>query len=245
MTPTGGVPVPTLLPTHEASRAGSPQHSAAAHAAPSALPLRIAIVNDYEVVAAGVAALLRPHAARVEVVELDLLRTPIEPVDVALYDTFGAPHGGIGKYRALLDTATVAKVVAYTGVESEDAVRDALATGVDGYISRGVETNVLVDSLVRVCAGERVIALTARPDASAPAAWPGKDHELTEREAEIVALIAQGYSNDEIAQACYLSINTVKTYIRSAYRKAGVRTRAQAVAWALRHGFALERKAAH
>ncbi len=73
--------------------------------------------------------------------------------------------------------------------------------------------------------------------------WPGKDNELTEREDEIVDLIAKCYSNDEIAQACYLSINTVKTYIRTAYRKAGVRTRAQAVAWALRHGFAPERKA--
>jgi len=53
----------------------------------------------------------------------------------------------------------------------------------------------------------------------------------------MLALIAQGLSNEDIASACYLSINTVKSYIRDAYRKIGVTTRPQAVAWALKNGF--------
>jgi DNA-binding CsgD family transcriptional regulator len=52
----------------------------------------------------------------------------------------------------------------------------------------------------------------------------------------MLALITQGRSNEEITAACYLSINTVKSYIRDAYRKIGVTTRPQAVAWALRNG---------
>ncbi len=60
--------------------------------------------------------------------------------------------------------------------------------------------------------------------------------ELTEREREIMTLISAGYSNDVIATRLYLSLNTVKTHIRSGYRKAGVTTRAQAVLWGLRHG---------
>jgi DNA-binding CsgD family transcriptional regulator len=59
---------------------------------------------------------------------------------------------------------------------------------------------------------------------------------LSTREAEILALIATGHSNLEIAERCFLSINTVKSYVRTTYRKIGVQTRAQAVAWAIHHG---------
>ncbi len=72
-----------------------------------------------------------------------------------------------------------------------------------------------------------------RPDSD----WPGKAQGLTVRESEIVALITQGLSNQEIADRSYLSINSVKTYIRTAYRKMGVERRAQAVLWGIRHGF--------
>ena len=60
---------------------------------------------------------------------------------------------------------------------------------------------------------------------------------LSQRESEIVALIAQGLSNAEVASRAYLSINSVKTHIRSAYRKMGVASRTQAVLWATEHGF--------
>jgi DNA-binding CsgD family transcriptional regulator len=60
---------------------------------------------------------------------------------------------------------------------------------------------------------------------------------LTAREAEVLALITQGFSNQEIAERSYLSINSVKTYIRTAYRKIGVTRRAQAVVWGMKHGF--------
>ncbi|WP_166139190.1 helix-turn-helix transcriptional regulator [Nocardioides ochotonae] len=64
-----------------------------------------------------------------------------------------------------------------------------------------------------------------------------RTHRLSEREAEILGLVAQGLSNPEIGEVLYLSVNTVKTYLRTAYRKIGLRTRAQAVTWALCHGF--------
>ena len=60
--------------------------------------------------------------------------------------------------------------------------------------------------------------------------------ELSAREREMVELIALGLSNEEIARHCYVTVNTVKTFIRSAYRKIGVTRRTQAVAWALEHG---------
>jgi len=60
--------------------------------------------------------------------------------------------------------------------------------------------------------------------------------ELSAREREMVELIALGLSNEEIARHCYVTVNTVKTFIRSAYRKIGVTRRTQAVAWALEQG---------
>jgi len=67
--------------------------------------------------------------------------------------------------------------------------------------------------------------------------WPGRDHGLSAREAEIVALITQGLSNEQIADRMFLSVNTVKSYIRSAYQKMRVNNRARAVLWGVDHGF--------
>ena len=67
--------------------------------------------------------------------------------------------------------------------------------------------------------------------------WPGRAAGLSPREAEVIALITQGLSNQEIADRAYLSINSVKTYIRSAYRKIGVTRRTQAVLWGVDNGF--------
>jgi NarL family two-component system response regulator LiaR len=67
--------------------------------------------------------------------------------------------------------------------------------------------------------------------------WPGRAAGLSSREAEVVALIARGLSNQEIAERVFLSVNSIKSYIRSAYRKIGVERRTQAVMWAMTNGF--------
>ncbi|WP_311201065.1 response regulator transcription factor [Dietzia cinnamea] len=72
--------------------------------------------------------------------------------------------------------------------------------------------------------------------------WPAKETGLSPREAEVIGLIVQGLSNKDIAAQCYLSTNSVKTFIRSAYRKMGVSTRAQAVAWGIDHGLKPDRR---
>ncbi|MBZ5739196.1 helix-turn-helix domain-containing protein [Nocardioides mangrovi] len=76
---------------------------------------------------------------------------------------------------------------------------------------------------------ESAVASAGVPQADAPG--------LTERETQILDWIAQGLSNREIAERAYVSINSVKTYIRSAYRKIGAKSRSQAVAWAVRRGY--------
>lgn len=69
-----------------------------------------------------------------------------------------------------------------------------------------------------------------------PRRRPRPEVDLTSRELEVLAMIARGFSNQEIADAACLSINSIKSYVRGAYSKIGVVTRSQAVAWGVRHG---------
>ena len=72
---------------------------------------------------------------------------------------------------------------------------------------------------------------------AAPVRVPGEHVQLSARQSEMVGLIVAGLTNEEIAARCHLSANSVKKYVRTAYRKMGVRTRVQAVLWGLDHGF--------
>jgi DNA-binding CsgD family transcriptional regulator len=95
-----------------------------------------------------------------------------------------------------------------------------------------VEVPALVDAVERVASG-RVMA-PAEHKAALYARLRAR-YGLTDREATILGLVAAGLSNQEIAGALFLSINSVKTYIRLSYRKIGARSRSEAVLWATRH----------
>jgi DNA-binding CsgD family transcriptional regulator len=71
--------------------------------------------------------------------------------------------------------------------------------------------------------------------------WPGREEGLTARESEVLSLITQGYSNNDIVETTMLSINSIKSYIRSAYRKIGVTSRSRAILWGIDHGFQPDR----
>lgn len=198
-------------------------------------PLRVAISNDYEVVVRGLAAMLEPFADRVLVVELDSRMPVLSHVDVILYDSFSQPQGDRIELSRL--TRNGAKVVVYSWNVQPELVQDALRRGVTGYLAKSLEAEEVVEALERVAAGE-VVTATGVADAPVRGGdWPGRAAGLTERESEIVTLVAQGLSNQEIAEKAYLSINSVKTYIRTAYKKMGVVRRSQAVRWAIAHGF--------
>jgi NarL family two-component system response regulator LiaR len=208
-------------------------------------PVRIALMNDYEVIVAGLQQMLAPYAGRVRVVELDSLLPVHSPVDVLLYDAFGRERVTGPVEQTILESD--AKVVIYTWHLDADLVADAVAKGAAGVLSKTLDALDLVAALEKVHAGSVVVSDAPEDAANAGASeedpasrhgdWPGREHGLSAREAEVVALIAQGLSNQEIAERAYLSINSVKTYIRSAYRKIGVERRTQAVLWATRNGF--------
>ena len=112
-----------------------------------------------------------------------------------------------------------------------------MALGTSGCISKGVSGLELVTSLRRVVEGEHVVALDGRPTRNRrDEHLPGHHWGLTHRESEVVALLAAGLRNREIAEALFVSIDTVKSHLASAFRKLGVRNRAEAVAAVLADG---------
>jgi two-component system, NarL family, response regulator LiaR len=198
-------------------------------------PLRLAIVDDYAVVVAGVASFLADE--RIEVVETGASQPVISDVDIVLYDTFAQIQGsGIDLEDFVRDSG--AKVVIYSWNLERKLIEQAIAAGARGYLSKVLTGPQIVAALERVMRGEIVI-LPGDSEASVDGAgdWPGRAAGLTPREAEIVALITQGLSNQEIATRAFLSINSVKTYIRTAYRKINVTSRSQAVLWGVENGF--------
>jgi NarL family two-component system response regulator LiaR len=201
--------------------------------------IRLALSNDFRRVIAGLQSVLAPYADRVEVVELTTERTVDAPVDVILYDTFGRLPGDDEKLGQIV-AGNDAKVVVYSW--DNYTVEAATARGAAGFIHKGLEPEQLVEAIEAIFRGEYVESPTADgvADDDAMPTWPGQEFDLSPRESEILSFIAQGYSNEEIAAKIFLSINTVKTYIRTAYRKIGATTRAQAVRWASQHGFDLD-----
>ena len=201
-------------------------------------PVRIAIVNDYEIVVAGVAAMLSPFADRVHIVELDAGEPVVSDVDVALYDTFGQVQGADIDLDALVRHGRT-KVAVFSWNLQPELVERAMDRGAHGYLSKALTAEEIVEGLEAIHRGEVVRA--TRPldegDEEDTGDWPGRGLGLTQRESEVLALITQGFTNQEIADRAYISINSVKTYVRTAYRKIGVSRRAQAVSWGIEHGF--------
>jgi NarL family two-component system response regulator LiaR len=198
-------------------------------------PIRLAIVDDYAVVVAGVASFLAEE--RIDVVETGASMSVITDVDIVLYDTFGQVTGEDLNLEDFVRESG-AKVVIYSWNLRPDLIHEAMTGGASGYLSKVLTGPAIVNALERILAGERVI-LTGDQDSSVDGAgdWPGRSAGLSPREAEIIALIARGLSNQDIAERSHVTMNSIKSYIRSAYRKMGVESRTQAVLWAMSNGF--------
>lgn len=210
---------------------------------PSDRPVRVALVNDYEIVVRGLAAVLAPYVDRIAVVEVDARRPVVSDVDLVLYDTFGQSQGDAMDLDALT-VGSAARVVVFTWNVERDLIDQAQHAGAAAYIAKSVSPDELVDALVRIHEGEQLVVVS--PDGQEAETgrfgrWPGEEHGLSPRESEVLALICQGLSNEEITARAFIGINTVKTHIRTAYRKIDVATRSQAVRWGMEHGFAPDR----
>jgi len=185
--------------------------------------LRVAVLSPQHMVTERLHAILAALSGGVEFVPCG--RTVPDP-DIVLYDAIGLVCGDRTDLKMLVD-----KTTAHLFVISRDprpGLADlASAAGADGYFSLGEDDEQLL-AAVELAAGD-----------SGPA--DGGDRpvrRLSRQEAQFLGLIGQGWSNSEIVEELHLSPTTVKTYIRTAYRKIGAGNRAQAASWALTHGVA-------
>ncbi|QGX08612.1 DNA-binding response regulator [Janibacter melonis] len=202
-------------------------------------PIRVALLDDCEMVARGVAAMLADHPGRVDLVEADHRLVVAQPVDIALWDAF-APGASAKDRPGAVDDSLVRRTVLYTWDVSSRSVRLAQERHLSGVLSKSASTGRLVDALERVDAGDLVVMGPEHEVTEEWAegdGWPGRAEGLTRRQSDVVRLVVVGLSNQQIAHACYLSMNSVKSCIRAAYRTMGVSSRSQAVLWGVDHGF--------
>jgi len=205
---------------------------------PPRRPITVALVDDYDVVVMGVANMFDRYRDRLVVAELDSTMPVEDTVDIVLYDSFAQPEADHEEIATLVANPRANRVVVYTWNFHPDLIASAKQHGAHGYLSKTLPARELVAALEAVHAGETVVsAPPPRARSALGLDWPGRGEGLSDRESEILALITQGKSNADVARLTYLSPNTVKSYIRTIYRKIDVGSRTQAVLWGVAHGF--------
>lgn len=203
--------------------------------------IRVLLADDHEVVRLGVAQLLANYP-EFEVVAMAAdgetaitLATTLAP-DIVLMDISMPGIGGIKAIRRLKADCPDCRVIAFTAAEDRDRVLDALDGGAIGYLLKGSDPEELIRGLRAAARGESPLApraaatLIAARSAYRPAA------EITDREREVLTLLAGGMANKQIARRLGISEKTVKGHLTAIFQRIGVPDRTQAALWAERHG---------
>ena len=154
-------------------------------------PITVALVDDYDVVLAGVARMLEPYRDRVVIAEIDANEPVQDVVDIALYDSFAQPESDAAEIELLVDNPRARRVVVYTWNFHPDLIESARRKGAHGYLSKTLPARDLVAALEAIHAGELLLPHPAQPPGRSRSAagldWPGRGEGLTDRESEILA----------------------------------------------------------
>ncbi|MEN8656283.1 response regulator transcription factor [Streptomyces sp. 21So2-11] len=206
--------------------------------------IRVLLVDDHQVVRRGLRTFLEIQDD-IEVVgeagdgDEGVARAEELRPDVVLMDIKMPGTDGIEALRKLRELANPAKVLIVTSFTEQRTVVPALRAGASGYVYKDVDPDALAGAIRSVHAGHVLLqpevagALLAQEDSHG---GTGRGSTLTEREREVLTLIADGRSNREIARALVLSEKTVKTHVSNVLMKLDVSDRTQAALWAVRHG---------
>jgi DNA-binding NarL/FixJ family response regulator len=199
-----------------------------------ALPARgrLAVAPDAPLVLAGTTVLLNRVVPELEIVCLRDVAESVGRVDVLLYDP---QRHRAEEFEAQSRASAGMLLVAFSWSVRPDVVDDARREGAVAFLSKELREDELGAALRAIRAGHRNRFLVQPFSAPEPPVQtrPGG---LTEREYDVIELVTQGLTNDEVAQRLFLSVNSVKSYIRSGYRKIGATRRSQAVLWGVQHG---------
>jgi DNA-binding NarL/FixJ family response regulator len=213
-------------------------------------PIRILVADDHAGFRSGVAALLGTQSGLALVGEAETGHDAVAQAlalqpDVVLMDLNMPGLDGIAATRRIVDTSPHIAILVLTMADNDAAVFDALRAGARGYLLKGADRSELTRAIRAVASGEaifgpdvarRLMAYFATTPVKAPA-FP----DLSERELEVLDLIARGMSNQQIVDRLVISPKTVRNHISNIFSKLQVRDRAEAVVRAREAGLGGER----
>lgn len=209
--------------------------------------LRILLADDHAIVREGLKSLIDAQPTMEVVGEAADGRTACEKAstlhpDIVVMDLTMPDVNGLEATRELRQRCPGIKVLALTVHEERSHLRGLLEAGAAGYVLKRSAAEDLVHAVQVVARGDiyldpSITALALGKLARAAAKTPSSVADLSEREAEVLQLVAQGYSNKEIASRLHLSIKTVETYKARSMDKLGLTTRAEIVRFALQEGW--------
>lgn len=208
--------------------------------------LRILLVDDHEVVRLGLKALLSryPHfevVAEASTAEEAKQRAHEYRPDVIIMDARLPGKGGIEATREITQERPSIDVIILTSYAEEELLFNAIRAGASGYVLKQIGSEDLIRALEAVGRGEALLdpkltrAVFDRVRDAERQAEGSVFADLTEQELRVLALVAQGKTNKEIARTIHLSNGTVRNYVSNLMHKLGVSNRAEAAAFAVKH----------
>lgn len=208
--------------------------------------LNILLVDDHEVVRLGIKALLGRYPQFKVVAEAGTAQEAVEQAlqhrpDVIIMDIRLPGKSGIEATREIVGKLPETKVIMLTSFAEDDLLFDAIMAGASGYVLKQIGSGELVRALETVARGEKLLdpAVTQkvfdRVRQTTREARGESFGGLTERELQILALVAEGKTNKEIAEKVFLSEKTVRNYVSSILDKLHLSTRSEAAAYAVKH----------
>lgn len=211
-------------------------------------PLKVIVADDHRLFRQGLVSLMKTRQDLVEVIgeassgrEAVSLAHRLRP-DVVLMDILMPDGDGLSAAQSIRRELPQISIVMLTSSELEEHLFEAVRLGAAGYLLKDLDAGELFDLLDGVSRGEAALtrAMAARllkgmSDRST--IYAAGQETLSEREVEVLRLVAQGYSNPQIAEELYISINTVKSHIKNILTKLNLDNRTQVATFAVQHGF--------
>lgn len=203
-------------------------------------PIRVIIVDDHEVVRSGLGAVLLSSEGLELVGEAEdgeeaiKLCERLQP-DIVLMDLLMPKMDGVTATKLIHEKWPEIHVIALTSFKEKEYVEGVLKAGATSYLLKNVTADELISSINRAVLGQPSLSPEAAQILIKSINDPAQpENEITEREREILALMVEGKSNNEIAKSIYISMSTVKFHVSNILSKLGVTSRTEAVALAIK-----------
>jgi len=210
------------------------------------MTIRLLIADDHKLFRQGLISLMKTREDLVQVIgeaktgsEAVLLAEKLKP-DIVLLDIYMPDQNGLQAAREIKAHSPEVNIVMLTSSEDDDHLIEAVNAGVSGYLLKNLDADELFDLLAGIRKGEAAItrSMAARLLKTSAHSRDGDQdgEDLTNREIDVLRLVARGLSNSDIADRLCVSINTVKTHLKNILSKLDLENRTQAAAYAFKSG---------